>query len=53
MAGDFNPSWINVLDELMMEWLNKYAPRFMCVGHKHHNFGNESHTICCGLTPIL
>ena len=37
----------------MMEWFNKYAPRFMCVGRKPHTFGNERHTICCGLTYIL
>ena len=38
MAEEFNPSWINVLDESMMEWFNKYAPGFMCVGHKPHPF---------------
>ena len=25
----------------------------MCVGHKPHTFGNEGHTICCGLISIL
>ena len=25
----------------------------MCVGRKPHTFGNESHTICCGLTYIF
>ena len=53
MAEEFNPSWINVLDESMMEWFNKYAPQFMCVGSKPHTFGNERHTICCGLTSIF
>ena len=53
MAEEFNPSWINVLDESMMEWFNKYAPQFMCVGSKPHPFGNERHTICCGLTSIF
>ena len=53
MAEEFNPSWINVLDKIMMEWFNKYAPRFMCVGRKPHPFGNKRHTICCGLTYIL
>ena len=33
-----------------MEWLNKYAPGFMCVGYKPHPFDNERHTIFCGLT---
>ena len=36
-----------------MEWFKKYAPGFMCVGHKTHPFANERHTICCGLTSIL
>ena len=53
MAEDFIPSWINVLDENMMEWFNKYPPVFICVGRKPHPFGNESHTICCGLMYIL
>ena len=53
MAEEFNPSWITVLYESMMGWSNKYAPGFMYVGHKPHPFGNERHTICCGLTSIL
>ena len=36
-----------------MEWFNKYAPGFMCVGIKPHPFGNERHTIFCGLTSIF
>ena len=40
MAEEFIPLWINVLDQSMMEWLNKYAPRFMCVGRKPHTFFN-------------
>ena len=32
MAEEFNPSWINVLEEIMVEWFSKYAPVFMCVG---------------------
>ena len=31
MEEQFDPSWINVLDESMMEWFNQYAPGFMCV----------------------
>lgn len=53
MANEFCPSWISVLDESMMEWFNKYAPGFMCVGRKPHPFGNERHTICCALSSIL
>ena len=36
-----------------MEWFNKWAPGFMCVGRKPHTFVNERHTICCALTSIL
>ena len=53
MAEYFNPSWIIVLEESMMEWLEKHAPGFMCVGRKHHPIGNERHTVGCGLTSIL
>ena len=53
MEGKLNPGWINVLEEIVMEWFNKYSPCFMCVGRKPHPFGNESHTIYCGLTSIL
>ena len=45
---EFNPSWINVMEKIMMDRLNKYAPGFMCVGLKPHHFGNErniSHTL--------
>ena len=37
----------------MMEWFNKYAPGFMCVGHKPHPLGHGIQTICCGLMYIL
>ena len=51
--GEFDPSWNNVLDKIMMEWFIKYVPVFVCVGHKHHPFVNERHAICCSLTSIL
>ena len=53
MEDGFSPSWVSVLDESMLEWLNKYCPGFMCVGRKPHPFGNECHTIRCALTSIL
>ena len=53
MAQQFLPSCINILDESMMEWFNKWDPGFMCVGRKTHTFGNERHTICSDLTSIL
>ena len=53
MAQQFFPSCINVLDESMMEWFNKWCPGFMCGGRKPHPFGNERHihyveSIDCG-----
>ena len=53
MEDEFSPSWVSVLDESMMEWLNKYCPGFMCVGRKPHPFGNERHTINFAFTSIL
>ena len=53
MAQQFLPSWINVFDDFMIEWFNKWSPGFICVGGKPHPFGNEWHTICCALISIL
>ena len=53
MAQKFFPSWINVLDDSMMDWFNKWAPGFMCVGRKPHPFVNEHHAICFNLTSIM
>ena len=53
MEEEFIPSWLSVLDEPIMEWLNKYFPGFMYVGHKPHPFENEHHTISCAITLIL
>ena len=41
MAGEFNPLWINVLGESIMDWFNKDVPGSMCIGSKPHHFGNE------------
>ena len=53
MAQQFFSSWINVLDDSMMEWFNKCYPGVMCVGCKPHYFENEQHTICCDITYIM
>ena len=53
MEEKFNPGWINVLEEIIMERFNNYSPGFIFVGRKPHPFGNERHMICCGLTSIL
>ena len=53
MAQQFLPSWINILDESIMEWFKNWAPGFMCVGRKPHPFGNEQNYICCALTSIM
>ena len=38
--GCFNPKLINVLDKIMMKWLNKFDPGCMFIGCKPHPFGN-------------
>ena len=54
MTENFSPSWISCLDESMSVWHNRYtAPGWMFVPRKPHPFGNEYHTICCGLSGIL
>ena len=49
----FLPSWINLLDESMMEWFNKWDYEFMCVGRKQHPFRNDRNTIGCAPKYIL
>ena len=53
MEGEYSPSWVSVLYESMMEWINKYCPDYMCVGRKPHPSGNKRHTISCALTSTL
>jgi hypothetical protein len=54
-SDNYNPSWLNCLDESMNVWLDKYCPGFMVVPRKPHPCGNEYHTICDGddKRPIL
>ena len=40
-VNEFNPSWINVTNERIMECYNNPPPGFMCVRQKPHPFGNE------------
>ena len=38
----------------MQDWTSKYTcPAWMCVVRKPHPFGNERHTIDCGLSTIM
>ena len=53
MTDEFISSWINVLNESVIQWYNKSSPLFVCVGHKPHIFVNERHAICCGIALIL
>ena len=53
MSEEFNPSWINVMEKIVMEQFNKYQPGFICIGHKPHPVDNDSHTIYCSLTSIF
>ena len=50
----FKSAWVCCIDESMSSWLNKFTcPGWMFVPRKPRPFGNEYHTICCGLTGIL
>lgn len=54
MALFFLPSWITCLDESMSIWLSRWTcPGWVFCPRKPHPFGNEYHTICCGLSGIL
>ena len=50
----FIPSWISCLDKSISIWYNRWTcPGWVFVPRKPHPFGNEYHTICCGLSRIL
>lgn len=54
MDQNFSAGWISCLDESMMAWTAKYScPGFMYVPRKPHPFGNEFHTIGCGVSGVL
>ena len=54
MTRTFSPGWVCCLDESMSIWTSKYTcPGWMYVPRKPHPFGNEYHTICCGLSTVL
>ena len=40
MVDQFNLSWINVIDEIIMEWFNWICPGLLCIGHKPRPFVN-------------
>ena len=54
MRDVFIPGWISCLDESMSIWYNKWTcPGYVFCPRKPHPFGNEYHSICCGLCGIL
>ena len=54
MAEVFVPSWVSCLDKSMSIWFNKFTcPGWMFVPRKPHPFGNEYHSICCGLSGVM
>ena len=48
-----NMAWINVLYKIIIEWFNKYATWFICIGHKPQTYVNEKKDICCDIIYIL
>jgi Transposase IS4 len=54
MATNFRPSWVSCLDESMSPWTSKYTcPGYMYVPRKPWPFGNEYHSVACGLSRIM
>ena len=54
MQKKFVPSWVSCLDESMSIWFNRYTcPGWVYCPRKPHPYGNEYHTICCGLSGIM
>ena len=54
MSQNFVPSWVSCLDESMSIWFNRYTcPGWVFCPRKPHPYGNEYHSICCGLSGIM
>ena len=54
MTDEFVAGWVVCLDESMSKWVNQYTcPGFMVVPRKPWPFGNEYHSIVCGLCDIM
>ena len=54
MSKLFVSSWVTCLDESMSIWNNRWTcPGWVFCPRKPHPFGNEYHTICCGLSGVL
>ena len=54
MHENFVPSWASCLDESMSIWFNRWTcPGWVFCPRKPHPYGNEYHSICCGLSGIM
>ena len=54
MKEVFTCSWINCLDESMSIWNSRWTcPGWVFCPRKPWPFGNEYHSICCGLSGIM
>lgn len=54
MERVFTPGWISCLDESMSKWVNKYScPGFVVVPRKPWPYGNEYHSIACGVSGVM
>ena len=54
MEDMFKALWVACLDESMSIWFNQWTcPGWVFCPRKPHPYGNEYHTICCGLSGIL
>ena len=54
IATVFSAGWAVCLDESMSIWTNRWTcPGWVFCPRKPHPFGNEYHSICCGLCAIM
>ena len=54
MENVFKCGWVTCLDESMSSWLSRWTcPGWMFVPRKPRPFGNEYHTICCGISGVM
>ena len=53
MIDKFSPSWIDCVDESMVDFLNPYVRGWVTLKRKDHPTSNKYHTTICADTKIL
>ena len=53
MSMELNLSWLDCIDEIMVDFRNAHTPGWITLIRKPHPLGNECHTVACGETKLV